>query len=355
MNGAVDAAGPSPSVPAASEKRRFQILALDGGGARALFTAHVLARLEEDLDVRVADSFDLIAGTSAGGIIALGLGAGLRPSEIAEHYRELVKKVFPRSQQQWWRWSARAFRPRYGSEALREALANVLGDRVLGDSEKRLIVPSWDVREGGVHIFKTPHHRRLNRDGRIPMVDVAMATSAAPTYFAAANVDGHRLIDGGIWANNPSVVAISEAVSMLGVPLDAIRVLNVGTLDTLSRHPKWLDKAGFAGWAIPAPALMSTASSRGAQGVAQHLVGKSDFCRFDATVPARQFNLDRADPKDLAGYASSVSRTVSPTYADCFADHVAPVYTPMRGPRAEKRSANSGVADAIGEDPDAAR
>ena len=81
---------------------------------------------------------------------------------------------------------------------------------------KRLVIPAWDVQRGAVHIFKTPHHMRLARDWRIPMVDIAMATSAAPLYFPAARVDGHRLIDGGVWANNPSVVAIAEAVSMLG-------------------------------------------------------------------------------------------------------------------------------------------
>lgn len=75
---------------------RFQILALDGGGVKALFTAHVLARIEDDLGVTVADSFDLIAGTSAGGILALALGAGLRPAEIVEHYERLAATVFPR-------------------------------------------------------------------------------------------------------------------------------------------------------------------------------------------------------------------------------------------------------------------
>jgi patatin-like phospholipase/acyl hydrolase len=74
---------------------RFQILALDGGGAKALFTAHVLARLEEDLDTRIDESFDLIAGTSAGGVVALALGAGLRPAEIADHFTEMVGSVFP--------------------------------------------------------------------------------------------------------------------------------------------------------------------------------------------------------------------------------------------------------------------
>jgi patatin-like phospholipase/acyl hydrolase len=189
------------------------VLALDGGGAKALFTAHLLARLEQDLGVSISDSFDLVAGTSAGGIVALALGAGLRPREIVDHYAELVQTVFPRSRRRLWRAPRRLTSPTYDASALRAALEGVLGDRVLGDSTKRLVIPSWDVQKGGVHIFKTPHHSRLTRDWRIPMVDVAMATSAAPTYFPAAKVDGHRLIDGGIWANNPSVVAITEAVS----------------------------------------------------------------------------------------------------------------------------------------------
>jgi len=226
---------------------RFQILALDGGGAKALFTAHLLARLEEDLGVSIRDSFDLIAGTSAGGIVALALGAGLPPSEIIDHYTVLVGTVFPSSRRRWWRRPRQLTAPIYDADALRTALAGVLGDRMLGDSTKRLIIPSWDVQKGGVHIFKTPHHSRLRRDWRIPMVDVALATAATPIYFPAAKVDGLRLIDGGVWANNPSVVAITEAVSTLGVRLEAIRVLNVGTIDQLTNHAKRLDTGGLPG------------------------------------------------------------------------------------------------------------
>jgi uncharacterized protein len=319
------------SAPPSSD--RFQILALDGGGAKALFTAHVLARLERDLGTKITDSFDLIAGTSAGGIVALALGAGLTPSEIVGHYEQLVEAVFPAARRRFWRRPSQLTAPIYDGDALRTALTKVLGERLLGDSTKRLVIPAWDVQRGAVHIFKTPHHTRLARDWRLSMVDIAMATSAAPLYFPAARVDGHRLIDGGVWANNPSVVAIAEAVSMLDVPLGSIRVLNVGTIDQLTNHPKRRDRGGLLNWARPIAPLILTAGSRGGQGIAEHLIGKAAYTRFDALVPGGLYALDSADPSEVAGLAASVSRALSPIYTERFADHVAAEYTPLIGDR----------------------
>ena len=320
-------------IEPSSGPERFQILALDGGGAKALFTAQVLARLEEDLDVRVVDSFDLIAGTSAGGIIALALGAGMRPAEIRDHFDSLVHDVFPATRR---RSPHRTVRPAYSAKALRHALAGVLGDRVLGESAERLIIPSWDVAMGSVHVFKTPHHQRLRRDWKIPMVDVAMATTAAPTFFPAALVDGHRLIDGGVWANNPSVLAVTEAISMLDARLGDIRILNIGTMDPvgIGAHPERRDRGGWAQWMTSVTELLISASSRGGQGTAEHLVGKGNYHRFDARVPGGLYALDKIKPDRLAGIASSVSREISPIYQQFFAQHIAPPYTPMTGPGA---------------------
>jgi uncharacterized protein len=308
---------------------RFQILALDGGGVKALFTAHVLARLEDDLGVCIRDSFDLIAGTSAGGIIALALGAGLRPADIVQHYQQLAATVFPANRRRWWRLPARLRRPTYPQQPLRDALHQVFGDRRLGDSDRRLVIPAWDVQCGQVHLFKTPHHPRLIRDWKLPMVDVALATTAAPTFLPAARVDGHRLVDGGTWANNPSVVAITEAVSLLGVPLNAIRVLNVGTTDEVTNHPKKLDNGGLLTWARHAAQLVLTASSRGAQGIAEHLVGRDRYSRFDAQVPAGLYRLDDADPDDLAGLGAGQSRKLSPIFSTRFAGHTVGPYQPL--------------------------
>lgn len=135
-------------------------------------------------------------------------------------------------------------------------------------------------------------------------------------------------VDGGVWANNPSVVAITEAVRTLDVPLEAVRVLNVGTTEKHLGSPRKLDSAGFGRWAVKAVPLVLSASSRGGQAVAQNLLGTSRYRRFDATVPAGLYSMDDIDAADLAGVAGAVSRVLGPDYSSYFADHVAPSFIP---------------------------
>lgn len=322
------ASGAPAAVASGPWDGRLQILALDGGGAKALFTAYVLADLEDDLGISITDRFDLIAGTSAGGIIALALGAGMPPREIVAHYERLVATVFPPGRRRWWARPRQVFRPMYDSVALRAALGDVFDSLRLGDSKKRLLIPSWNVQAGSVHVFKTPHHPRLRRDWKMSMVDVANATAAAPLYFPAAQVAGLRLIDGGVWANNPSVIAVAEATSMLGADLSNLRILNVGTMEPDASHSKKLDNAGLLGWARPAAGTILNASSRGGQGIAEHLIGKESYVRFDTPTPRGAFALDAADPKDVYGLASTASRRLSPVFERHFAAHTAAAYLP---------------------------
>lgn len=306
----------------------LQVLALDGGGAKALFTINVLARLEQDLGVRIVDSFDLIAGTSAGGILALSLGAGLTPAEIADRYESMTASVFPPNRRSVTAWPRRLRRPQYDNEALVAALRDVFEDRLLGESAKPLVVPSWDTRTGEVHLFKTPHHSRLTRDWRVPMRDVARATSAAPTFFAPAEVDDQHLIDGGIWANNPSVVAIAEAVSMFAAPLEQIKVLNIGTTDTLGALPNSVLAGGLKAWLPHVLPLLMRAGSKGGEGVAEHLIGPLNYSRFDVVVPDGTFTLDTARTADLKSLASAAARRLAPVYTARFAAHSAAPYLP---------------------------
>lgn len=305
---------------------RFQILSLDGGGYRGIYSAAVLAAIEEDLGRPVTDYFDLIAGTSTGGIIALGLGAGLRPREIVDFYAahgpEIFRKpVFGIGLGLW--------RRRYDAKTLREALRAVLGDRTLGESACRLVIPAYDLGADSVYVFKTPHNERLRRDWKEPMVDVALATSAAPTYFPAVSLDGVRLVDGGVWCNNPVVVAIAEALSLCAVPLEAVAAFSLGTTTDLAHRHARLDDGGLLQWARAAIDVLLRGQSAGAHGLAQHLLTQERYLRHDPAVPAGVLQMDRCDTNALIGLARSRSRELMPTFTAMFAQHRASSYRPL--------------------------
>lgn len=176
----------------------MQILSFDGGGLKGLFPAAVLAAIEADLDCVIADHFDLVVGTSTGGLIALALGAGLRPAEIVDFYTSKGPTIFGAGRR-----VGRLWRSKHNAERLRAALEEVFGDRLLGSSTKRLVIPSYSLDGNNVYVFKTPHHPRLRRDHKERMVDVAMATTAAPLFLPVFRLGNNRLIDGGVWANKP--------------------------------------------------------------------------------------------------------------------------------------------------------
>lgn len=317
----------APAVPADSQPAvRFQILSLDGGGYRGIYSAAVLAAIEEDLGNPITQYFDLITGTSTGGIIAIGLGAGLRPREIVEFYARWGPVIF---RKQPLRTAFGLWRRKYGSETRRSALTEVLGERTMGDSASRLVIPAYDLGADGVYVFKTPHHVRLKRDWKERLVDVAMATSAAPTYFPAASLGGIRLVDGGVWANNPIVIGIAEAISMCGVPLESIRAFSLGTTsDIAHRHPR-LDEGGLLQWARAGIDVLLRGQSVGADGTAQHLLTPDRYLRHDPSVPEGVLKMDRCDTEALIGLARTRSRELMPFFNAKFADHHAPAYQPL--------------------------
>lgn len=122
----------------------FRILSIDGGGIKGVFPAAFLAELERSTSTPIHRYFDLIAGTSTGGIIALALGLGLPAADIVRFYKEQGPAIFSRPRRPW----TRIFRPKYASSTLRCSLASVFGDATLGDSKVRLIVPSFSADNG---------------------------------------------------------------------------------------------------------------------------------------------------------------------------------------------------------------
>jgi len=307
---------------------RFQILALDGGGLKGLFSAAVLAQLETDLKINIVDHFDLIAGTSTGGIVALGLSIGMRPKEIVAFYSEHGPRIFPHANRP--HWVRRIRGPRYNPAPLRAALRDVFGDRLLADAQKRLVIPSYDIGENAVHLFRTPHSSRLNRDFRVSMVDIALATTAAPTYLPAHRLGHSRLIDGGVWANNPTMVAVTEAGGELRLPLSSVRVLSLGTTSETKAPSAGLDRGGLIAWGKAGAGVFLDGQALTAYNQAYHLLGASNILRINPLVPEGQFRLDLVHDSALLSKAAKASRDNSPAVAERFADHVAPEYLPYR-------------------------
>jgi patatin-like phospholipase/acyl hydrolase len=310
--------------------QRFQILALDGGGIKGLFSAAVLAHIEDDLQIDITDYFDLIVGSSTGGIIALGLGMGLRPKQIVDFYALRGPGIFRGSYglRSIGHWFLRKFPQEPLCEALRSQ--DVFGDRKLGDSKKPLVITSYDLGDDDVYLFKTPHHERLKRDWRVPAWQVALATSAAPTYFPPCrHIDNIRHIDGGLWANNPTLVGVAEAVSMFGVHLDQIAVINLGTSDQVVKRPKSLNWGGKALWANSAVNLVMRAQSLGVHTQSLHLLGRDKLVRLDPKVPEGLFHLDKANrAKELMAKAAYESRILIPHLENHFLRHTARQYVP---------------------------
>ena len=311
--------------------KRFQILSLDGGGIKGIFAAAVLAALEDDLGINIVDHFDLITGTSTGGIIALGLGLGMKPREIVEFYLRVGPEIFPRifGVKCLQHWMYRKF----SSAPLKTALQECFKDKLLGDSQKPLVIPSYNIGEDDVYLFRTPHNERLKRDYKVPAWKVALATSAAPTFFSCyREIDNVRLIDGGVWANNPTMVGIVEAYSNMGVPLDSLWVLSIGTSDAVSHRPRRLNSGGIFAWAWGNAAIdvIMRGQSMAADKQAGHLLGRDRVERLNPKVAADEFSLDgvhKAD--DLIGKAAHYSRLFAPTFQQKFQSHRAAPYTPL--------------------------
>jgi hypothetical protein len=153
---------------------RRRILSIDGGGIKGIFPIAFLAHIESALSLHsVAEHFDLIAGTSIGGIIALGLGFGLTAQQMTAFFVKHGSEIFPRPKSVsriFRRWTGVA---KYDSAPLKKALESRFGERRLNDSSVRLLIPSFDATGADIHIYKTAHHPRLDMDYRLRGVEVA--------------------------------------------------------------------------------------------------------------------------------------------------------------------------------------
>lgn len=233
----------------------FQILSLSGGGFLGLYTATVLAELEERSGKPLNQCFDLIAGTSIGGIIALGLSAGRPASDIRDAFIEHGPRIFPGAQPKtktaWLlRFARNVPKPLYGAAPLHDTVEQIVGrDTRMSDLARPVVIPSVNLTKGGPKVFKTGHHPRFVLDWRLKVADVALATSAAPTYFPAHRIGDELFADGGMFANSPDMIAMHEAEMFLGARREDMHVLSVGTTTTDFAMSSSLDPdMGVMGW-----------------------------------------------------------------------------------------------------------
>lgn len=196
-------------------KKPFKILCIDGGGIKGLYSARLLAKFEEVFDCVISDCFDMLCGTSTGGIIALAASLKIPMSDVVKFYQEHGSSIFNESAK--CRVGGRtfllakqiAFGGKYSAKYLRLALESVFEDKKIAESNNFLCIPAYNTLTANPRVFKKDFDN-YTEDDRKSYVDVALATSAAPTYLPVMEIEGDQYVDGGLWANNPILVALSE-------------------------------------------------------------------------------------------------------------------------------------------------
>lgn len=293
-----------------------KILSIDGGGIKGVFPASFLSTIEELTEGKdIAEYFDLIIGTSTGGIIALGLGLGFKPSEILSFYERWGEQIFRKS---CFVGIQNLFSSKYSRKSLEDALIDTFKDKKLGLSRVRLVIPSLNMTTGEVHLYKTAHHTRLKTDYKETAVNVAMATTAAPTYFPVHySPQGSPLADGGIWANNPIAIAAVEGIGVLGWRKDDIQILSVSCTSEPFKEKKF---GGRWFWRNQVPVFLHSQSSS-ALGMASHLIGKNNIFRIDPILIGNRYKMDAIDQKStLIGLGRTEARKAFDSIRHFFID-----------------------------------
>lgn len=234
---------------------KFKILCIDGGGIKGLYTAKLLAMLEDTYKVKITDCFDLICGTSTGGLIALAASFGKPMSEVVDFYQRYGADIFNQKAKRLKLGRTKLAlkqamcKGKYNGTALKKALTEVFGSTRISESKNFLCIPSYNIITGTPRVFKKDFDE-FNQDDKLTYVDVALATSAAPTYLPVKRLGYDYYIDGGVWANNPILVGFSEYLykfADLGL-FKGVDILSVESCEVQKNEaPKRLSRS-FWGW-----------------------------------------------------------------------------------------------------------
>jgi len=273
----------------------FRILALSGGGYLGLYAAVVLAELEERVGEPLGRRFDLIAGTSVGGLLSMALAFEVPMAELVKLFLERGEEVFSSRRlptgavTRLLDLSRSVMGPKYTGEALRKELTRHFGKRTLGDALHAVVVPAVDVTRSVTKVFKTPHAQASLGDAGLSAVDVTLATCAAPAFFPCVKVGDKLYADGGLFAVAPDQVALHEAELFMGAKPSKVRMLSVGTA-TMGYQPMEKPEAdvGAVGWLTDGRLILTMISvqQQHVQAIMEDRLADR-YMRLDAPWPAQ--------------------------------------------------------------------
>lgn len=285
------------------------ILSIDGGGIRGLIPAVVLAEIERRTQCRIADLFHLIAGTSTGGILAVGLtvpDADGRPKfkaqDMVDLYANNGDKIF---QKQWWRQKLSwLYGASYSPQALENLLQQYAGDAMLSEAVTGVLVTTWELRTRTAWFFRRAQ-ARVEADTNHPMRVIARATSAAPTYFPPLHLtgptggDAYVLVDGGVFANNPGMAAWVDAHEGAR-PGQKVFMVSLGTGST--DDP--IEYQTAVGWgkilcAQPIIGVVLDGASDTVEHELARLLSATDYHRFQLDIPNANRQMDDASKGNI--------------------------------------------------------
>jgi uncharacterized protein len=293
-----------------------RVLAIDGGGIRGLIPALVLAELERRAGRQTHELFDLVAGTSTGGILACALCAPdpMPAEQLVALYQTEGPEIFDRSVWQRIRSADGLLDEKYDSGALDRVLERFLGDKRLAQAKPELIVPTYDMTAPGPYYFKSRKARERQTED-FPLSVVARATSAAPTYFEPLPVRQRALIDGGVFAVNPAMTAFAEVLRFN--PAADVVLLSLGTGQrTRKRSFDQIDDWGLVEWARPILDVVFDGSSDAVDYHLRHVLGEGRYWRFQVELIAASDDLDDASAENLRALRARAEGLIAERSAD---------------------------------------
>jgi patatin-like phospholipase/acyl hydrolase len=293
----------------------MRVLSIDGGGIRGLIPALVLTEVEQRSGKQVWELFDLIAGTSTGGILACALCAPdpLPAEQLVALYEEEGPTIFDRSLWQRIRSAGGLLDEKYDAGALDRALERFLSDKRLAETKPDLLVPAYNMGDPGPYFFKSRKARDEGED--FPLSEVARATSAAPTYFQAADVRGQALVDGGVFAANPAMCAFAEVMRFQ--PSADVFLLSLGTGQrTRKRSFDQIENWGLIEWAKPILDVVFDGVSDAVDYQLQHALDEGHYWRLQVELDRASDDLDDAGAENLRELRAHAEGLIADRTAD---------------------------------------